>query len=364
MNSDLPQPETTVVVVSYCTRELLCDCLTSLREQADGYTELIVVDNHSTDDSVAMLRREFPEVKLLENSENAGFARANNQGIREARGLYILLLNSDTVVRPEAVQTMAHFMRTHSEAGAIGCRLLYPDGRIQATAGRHASPNLLGLILRLSGLAHAIRSNRARRTLRRYVGFLLGPSLRSYLDPYAASAAPFEVETISGACLMVRREAVAQVGELDENFFMYLEDLDYCLRLGACGWKLYYVPSAEVVHFVGSSSGGRMREYSVRSYQSLLHFYRKHYPAWTKWVRLTILILLLPRWLFSAICQSFSRNPLHCQNREGLAQIIRLCLAGDARAPRESEAPIQPRRSCAVQAIQEDRLCEENSRPN
>jgi GT2 family glycosyltransferase len=364
MNSDLPQPETTVVVVSYCTRELLCNCLTSLREQADGYTELIVVDNHSTDDSVAMLRREFPEVKLLENSENAGFARANNQGIREAHGKYVLLLNSDTVVRAGAVQTMAHFMDAHAEAGAIGCRLLYADGRIQATAGRHAGPNLMGLILRLSGLAHSIRSNRARRILRRYFGFLLGSSLRSYLDPYAASTSAFEVETISGACLMLRREAVAQAGELDENFFMYLEDLDYCLRLGACGWKLYYVPSAEVIHLVGSSSGGRMREYSVQSYQSLLHFYRKHYPAWTGWVRLVILILLWPRWLYSVIWRIFSRDPLHRQNREDLAQIMRLCLSFGKRSEREAESSIQPRKNSAAQAIQEDRLCEENSRPS
>ncbi len=313
-----------VIIVNYCTRELLRDCLASLRASRDPAVEIIVVDNHSTDASVEMVRAEFSEFRLITNSENLGFAQGNNTGIWQARGKYILLLNSDTLVRPGALQAMTRFLDSHPTAGGVTCRLLNGDGTIQACVSRRPGPMLL--FFRLSGLSHLFGSDRARRFVRRYLGWLLGATVRSYLDPYAASESPLEVENISGACLMLRREAVEQVGLLDESFFMYFEDMDYCIRLRKAGWKLFYVPTGEIVHLVGQSSGGRMRDYSVSSYQSLFYFYRKHHSFWKVLaVRILVFFASSIRWAWSLAHELSADSSAYRRNRLDLQQVIRLC---------------------------------------
>ena len=317
------------IIVNYCTKDLLRDCLVSLGESRVSGLEVIVVDNHSTDGSAEKVRGEFPEVRVIENSENLGFSRANNQGIKEARGKYILLLNSDTVVRPGAVPAMAGFMDGHPKAGGVACRLLNADGSIQPSVGRRlgAGPGILRLMVRISGLAGLLHSERVRRFLGRYLSFALGPALRSYLDPYVIGDSAIEVDSISGACLMLRRAAMDQAGLLDENFFMYLEDLDYCIRLRAAGWKLYYVPTGEIVHLVGKSSGGRMRRYSVHAYESLFYFYSKHYSAWALFLaRLLVFSAMCPRWLWNFARSSLFHSAIHRQNYMDLEKVIRLCL--------------------------------------
>lgn len=313
-----------VIIVNYCTRDLLRDCLASLRSEAGGDIEVIVVDNCSHDGSAAMVREEFPKVQLIENSENLGFAKANNQGLRHAHGKYLLLLNSDTVVRPGALRAMAEFLDTHPTAGGVTCRLRNRDGTIQACVSRRPGPMLL--FFRLSGLSRLLRSDRLRRYLSRHSRLLLGRTVRSYLEPYAAEGNPVEVENISGACLMLRRRAVECVGLLDEAFFMYFEDMDYCIRLRNAGWKLYYVPAGEIVHLVGQSSGGRMRN-SVHSYRSLLHFYRKHYPSRTLLaVRVLVFLASSVQWFWNLAFESFRNRPACRRNRFDLEQVIRLCL--------------------------------------
>jgi GT2 family glycosyltransferase len=317
------------VIVNYCTKCLLQDCLISIGKSGVSDLEVIVVDNHSTDGSVSMVRREFPDVRVIENLENVGFSRANNQGIEVALGKYILLLNSDTVVRPGAVEAMAGFMDGHPQAGGVACRLLNADGSIQPSVGRRlgAGPGILRLIVRMSGLSGLVRGDRARRFLGRYLSFALGPALRSYLDPYVTGDFAMEVDSISGACLMLRREAVDQAGLLDENFFMYLEDLDYCIRLRMAGWKLYYVPTGEIVHLVGKSSGGRMRRFSVHAYESLFYFYSKHYSTWTLFLaRLLVFSAMCSRWVWNFARGSLVHSAIHRQNHKDLEKVIRLCL--------------------------------------
>lgn len=315
-----------VLVVNYNTCQLLKDCLTSLFTGGNQEFEVMVVDNNSSDGSMAMVRSEFPVVRLIENSENLGFAKANNQGIREARGKYVLLLNSDTLVRRGAIHSMSEFMDSHPEAGAAACRLLNADGTIQASIGRQTGPGLIRQILRLAGVSRVVRDQRTRRFLRRYLGFAMGVTLRSYLEPYVANTA-LEVESISGACLMVRRQAIGQVGLLDENFFMYLEDLDYCIRLRKAGWKLYYVPTGEIIHLVGQSSGGRMRKYSVHAYRSLFYFYQKHYSTAALFViRLAVFLAMCARWAWNFVCGVFSRSPVYSTNRLDIVKVIRLTL--------------------------------------
>jgi GT2 family glycosyltransferase len=325
----IAESSTSAVIVNYCTKFLLEACLTSIEESGAPDLEIIVVDNHSTDGSAEMVRGEFPEVRVIENSENLGFSRANNQGIKVARGKYILTLNSDTLVRPGAVEAMAGFMDGHPKAGGVGCRLLNADGSIQPSVGRclGAGPGILRLIARLSGLSGLVRSGRVRRFLGRYLSFAMGPALRSYLDPYVIGDSTVEVDSISGACLMLRREAMNQVGLLDENFFMYLEDLDYCMRLRVAGWKLYYVPTGEIVHLVGESSGGRMRRYSVHAYESLFYFYNKYYSTWTLFLaRLLVFSAMCFRWVWNFARSSLFHSAIHRQNHMDLGKVIRLCL--------------------------------------
>jgi GT2 family glycosyltransferase len=258
-------PTLLVLIVSWNTRDLLRDCLRSFQPAAHPEWDVLVVDNASTDDSVAMVRSEFPAVRLIENAANVGYARANNQGLRTSRAPYALLLNSDTRATADAIQGLIAFLESHPDAGAVGPRLLRSDGTAQPFAFG-GDPTLFYLLRR-----GALR-------------VIAGRSLHDW-----ASERTQSVDWVSGACLMVRRTAFEQVGLLDEDFFMYFEDNDWCLRLRRAGWKNYYHPTQAIVHLGGQSLARNPQAQS--SYEaSLRHFYRKHYGP----VAEQVLRLLLP----------------------------------------------------------------------
>jgi hypothetical protein len=286
--------------------------------------EVIVVDNSSADGSADMVTSEFPGICLIRNALNVGFATATNQGIKISKGKYILLLNSDTIVRPNAIDTMAAYMQANAFVGGVACKLLNEDGTIQASISKQPGPMLL--LFRLLGVSRLISADRTRRSLARYLGPLLGKTVRSYLAPYVTNETPMEVENISAACLMLQKQAVDKVGLLDESFFMYLEDADYCLRLRQAGWKLYYLPTVEIVHLSGRSSGGRMRNYSVHSYHALFQFYQKHFSWRTlMMVRAMVATLLSFHWALNWIKSRFLGDPVYRQNQRDLGLIIMSC---------------------------------------
>lgn len=319
-----PKNGLSIIIVNYNTRALLQDCLHSLMNTGGSDCEVIVVDNASADGSAEMVKSNFPGVVLVRNHENAGFAKANNQGMKLARGKYLLLLNSDTVVRAGALAVMVDFLRSDPAVGAVTCKLLNTDGTIQASISNRPGPVLL--FFRLLGVSRLISGDRARLWLFRTCGFFLGKTIRSYLAPYAATDSPVEIENISGACMMLRKEAMDQVGLLDEGFFMYFEDMDYCVRLQDAGWKMYYLPQGEIVHLGGGSSGGRMRNYSVHSYRALFHFYRKHFSrAMVVAVRSMVVTTSSIRWAWNWLRSKFSQRPVYRQNEMDLKQVIRVC---------------------------------------
>jgi hypothetical protein len=216
--------------------------------------EVFVVDNASTDGSAAMVREGFPWVHLIENAENAGFARANNQAIAQASRRYLLLLNPDTVVRSGAIEALVGFMEAHPRAGACGARLLNPDGTLQPACHPMLTPGReLWRLLFLDRIWP-----RATYPMRRW-----------------DTITPRRVEVIMGACLMVRREALDQVGALDESYFMYTEEVDLCYRLAQAGWELWYVPAAVVVHHGEGSSRQAAESMYLQLYRSKIQFYRK-----------------------------------------------------------------------------------------
>jgi GT2 family glycosyltransferase len=240
-----------IIIASWNVRDLLAACLASLRA-VTLEIEIIVVDNASTDGSAEMVAAEFPQATLIRNATNIGFARANNQGICLARGRYVLLLNADTVVPPGALAALVDFMDAHPQAGACGPRLLHPDGTPQPYAfGRDPTPVYL---------------------LWRGLNRLL---FHRYVHDWATDQVQ-EAEWVSGACLIVRREAIEQIGGLDENIFMYFEDNDWCLRLRRAGWRVYYNPQASITH-LGGQSVKQNSQARTAYYRSLEYFYAKHY---------------------------------------------------------------------------------------
>ncbi|HET7037213.1 MAG TPA: glycosyltransferase [Thermomicrobiaceae bacterium] len=229
-----------LVVVSYNVRELLLDCLASIEASLAGSgrrCEVIVVDNASPDGSAAAVRRRFPEVRVVSRAANAGFAAASNDGIRAARGRVIALLNPDTTVVGDALGTLADFLAANPGVGVAGPRLVYPNGATQPS--RRRFPTRLTGFLESTIIQDYWHDN---RILRRY-----------YLAD-RDDAETQEVDWLVGACLVARREAIAQAGLFDERFFMYSEEVDWCYRVRATGWRIAYVPQAVIVHHEGASS--------------------------------------------------------------------------------------------------------------
>jgi len=246
-------PDVSIIVVSWNTVKLLRECLVSLHASSTGVLmEIVVVDNASSDDSADMVQREFPGVRLIHNTSNAGFSRASNQGIVVSTGRYVLLLNSDTRFLLGALENLILFMEQHPEAGACGPRLIGPDGKAQAFAFG-GDPTFHYLLWR--GLSR----------------LLFHRSLHNWDRDQVQ-----EVDWVSGACLLVRRDIIGRIGLLDENIFMYFEDNDWCLRMREGGWKIYHNPHVSIIHIGGKSFSTSMAA-RLAYYQSLDYFYSKHY---------------------------------------------------------------------------------------
>ena len=273
-----------IVIVSFNVRDLLRSCLTSVFSAAqapDLDYNVVVVDNASVDDSAAMVGTEFPQAALIASQENLGFARGNNVGLRAlgfeapAGGAAtppdaVLLLNPDTEVQLGALAALAGFLHAHPQAGGCGPTLHYGDGSFQHSAFHFPGLTQLALDLfpassRLHGRLHNSRLN-GRYPLRLY-----------------ERGHPFRVDFTLGAALMVRRAAIEAAGLLDEAYFMYAEEMDWCRRMRTAGWPLYCVPAAHITHHEGRSARQFRGAMIQALWRSRLRYYHRHYPAWKQW---------------------------------------------------------------------------------
>ncbi len=258
-------PDVSIIVVNWNTHDLLADCLNSVAATARELDlEIIVVDNASTDGSQTMLQQTFPHVRLIANTENVGFARANNRGLAACQGRYALLLNSDALLTANALQAMLDLAESRPRAGIVGAHLRNRDGSFQAS--HSPFPNLWQEFLILSGIGRLLYG-------RWY------PSHGS-----EENEGPQVVDYVEGACLLVRRAAFEQVGGLDEGYFMFSEEVDWCYAMREKGWQVWYQPEARVIHLGGGSSRNRRPQREADLYRSRIRFTRKHYGITAAWL--------------------------------------------------------------------------------
>jgi N-acetylglucosaminyl-diphospho-decaprenol L-rhamnosyltransferase len=277
-----------IVIVSFNTRQLLKECLDSVYASLAESTlvsEVAVVDNASRDGSAAMVRKHFPQVRLIANEDNRGFAAANNQALR-AIGYgtgdmphppppqYVMLLNPDTLVSGGALTTLVHFMDENPRAGACGARLLHSDGSFQHSA--FAFPTLSQVFLDFFPINYRLTDSHLNGRYPRRL--------------YQAGK-PFPIDHPLGAALMVRRETIAQVGPLDEQFFIYCEEIDWCLRIKGAGWSIWCVPKAQIVHHVAQSTSQFRDEMFVALWKSRYQLFEKHYSRLFQWAARSIVRL-------------------------------------------------------------------------
>lgn len=257
-----------VIIVSYNVKYFLRQCLQSVARALEGLNgEVWVVDNASIDGSVEMVREEFPWVKVIANDINLGFARANNQAIRLAQGKYVLLLNPDTIVQEDTFREVIRFLEAHPEAGAVGVKIIDGQGRFSVDSRRDL-PSAWNIFCKLSGLYKLFPKSR-----------LFGRYHLTYLPEDEIA----EVPVLLGAFMCMPRRVLEEVGLLDERFFMYAEDIDLCYRILQAGYKNYYLPTTQIIHFKGESTKTRSLNYVLTFYKASLQFVQKHYKGLRRW---------------------------------------------------------------------------------
>jgi len=278
-----------IIIVNWNTSALLEACLRSIYDHASSLSlEVLVVDNGSSDGSAALVRARFPKVWLIANAENVGFARANNQGIQASRGRYVMLLNSDTEVQTGALDTLVRFLENHPAVAAAGPYLLNSDGSLQPSCHPVLTPERE--FWRLAFLDELL-------------------PLATYPMGRWDAHTPRPVEVIKGACLVIRRAALEQIGLLDERYFIYSEEMDLCLRLARAGWQLYWVPEARVVHHGAASTKQVAETMYLELYRSKLQFQAKFFGRWGV-LRFKGLVGLayLPRWAVATAGSGVNRS--------------------------------------------------------
>lgn len=285
-----------ICIVSYNTKTLLKNCLHSiLKNSKEVEYEIIVVDNNSQDGSAKMVRECFPQIKLITNKENKGYAQAVNQSLELAQGKFIVILNSDTVILPQSFNKTIGFMRNHKDAGIVGCRLLNPDGTLQRSC--RSFPSLLNFLSENLYLHDIFPRSR-----------IFGRPFMSYFD-YNENR---EVDVVLGAFMMLRRTTIEQIGLMDHQFFMYAEETDWCYRANQAGWKVNFYPEAEIIHLGGQSTKQNSIPMFIEAHKSHHKFIRKyHGRVYLLMVKLVLVIgILLRILLFSlaTILKSFGLN--------------------------------------------------------
>jgi len=253
-----------IVIVNYNVKAFLEQCLMAIeRAKHDLELEIFIVDNASVDGSQAMIRKRFPYVKLIENKKNLGFSKANNQALQKVKGQYVLILNPDTLIQEDTLTVLKKHLEEHQKVGAVGCKLINPDGSYQV-ASRRSFPTPWVAFTRILGLSRIFPRSR-----------LFGRYNMTYLDPDT----PSEVDVLPGSLMFVRKHVLDTVEFFDEDYFMYGEDIDLCFKIKQQGWNISYTPETKVIHYKGESTKKSEFSFVSNFYSAMLIFTRKHFKS-------------------------------------------------------------------------------------
>jgi len=288
MNKPLPDKtiDVSAIIVNWNTKDLLLSCVRSLITNTHKVSlEIIVVDNDSKDGSQEVLKQHFPDVTLIQNKENLGFAKANNIGIRASSGKYICLVNSDVELKNECLDKMKDYIDQHTEIGMLGPKIYYPDGKIQSSCKRF--PTLW------RHFCEAICFHRIAPQSKLFAGEKM---------TFFTYDKILGVDCLIGAFWFIRRKALEQVGLLDENFFFYSEDFDWCKRFWNHGWQVVFFPNAEIIHHTGSSSKKIPIKYYIQQRRAKLQYWDKHH-GWlsTKCIKVIMMLHQIVRILLQTL---------------------------------------------------------------
>lgn len=271
-----------IIIVNYCTYDFTKKAIDSVINKEHPFSyQIYVVDNASSDDSIEKLQKTFLKesndglIKFIANTENKGFAFANNQAIKQTAAKYVLLLNSDTIIIDDCLRKCINFMEADKSIGALGCKVVLPDGTLDK-ACRRSFPDVDVSFYRMTGLSRLFPKSKR-----------FGKYNLTYLDENMT----YEVDSLVGAFMLVRSDAIKEVGLLDESFFMYGEDIDWCYRIKSSGWKIIYYSDAKIVHHKGASNNSKKQNPKLiyEFYRAMDIFYKKHYKNKHSWITNSII---------------------------------------------------------------------------
>ncbi len=273
-----------LIIVNWNVKDLLQACLQSILKACqtapDLTIEIIVVDSASSDGSPQMVQDEFPQVQLIVSNNNLGYAKGNNVGIDAAHGRYLFILNPDTVLQPDILKQLFHYMEKNPTTGVVGPKLLWPDGTLQSS--RRRFPTIGSLFWESTLLGQWFPQN---RHIQRY---------RMADHPPTKTQ---QVDWLVGAALFIRRETWQQVGPIEQNFFMYFEETDWCYRCVTTGWEVHYLPEAQITHYEGKSSEQIVAARTIRFQRSKLYYTRKHFGSgWAATLRVFLWLTFAFQW--------------------------------------------------------------------
>ncbi len=301
-------PRLSIITVSWNVSKLLHDCLSSVEAVRDAlHLEMVVVDSASSDDTPDMVERDFPWVNLIRCTENAGFPKGNNIGIEASTGEYVILLNPDTVVIEDALSQLCDYLDEHQDVGVVGPKLLNPDGTIQSS--RRRFPTFLTGVFESTWLQES--------------------APKQILDHYYALDLPDDetavVDWVMGAALLTRRSIIDRVGGLDEAYFMYSEELDWCRRIKEAGWEVVYLPSAQIIHHLGKSSEQAVTHRHINFNKAKLRYFRKYHGIVVAFALRAFLLLTYLQQLLLEVFKGIigHKRPLRWQRAKSYWQVVR-----------------------------------------
>jgi GT2 family glycosyltransferase len=315
-SSSRTAPDISILIVSWNVRDLLLGCLAALPGAVgEAYSyEVIVVDNASRDGTVAAVREQFPAVQMIANQDNRGFTGGNNQALAAARGRFFFLLNPDTKPLPGSIAELARYLETHPDVGMVGPRLWYGDGSSQSS--RRRFPTLPTLFTESTVVQQ----------------YLPGLGLFSrYHMADVPDDLPQDVDWLVGAAIMVRCEVYEQIGGMDESFFMYSEELDWCKRAKDAGWRIAYDPAAEIIHYEGKSSEQAVARRDIAFFSSRVYYTQKYFGrGWAELLRWWLLATFAFQWLREGAKWLVGhKRPLRAQRMAAYRQVLRSGLKGE-----------------------------------